>query len=659
MRLASFQITNFRSINDSGLIDSTQITAILGRNDSGKSNLLRALHSLNPAEGVAELSPIKDFPRHRRLDECTGDTPVVFTRWSLDESEQAELAAILPRAAGVRHVTASRGYAAARSAGFEGLGALSLDVSDTKAKVRKIVPAVKAVAEKVADEAAKAALEQEADVFDAAMIMSPDYIKWSAGAIKAAQALRKALAVAGAELSDKQDQMLAELEETALSIANDAPALERAQQWVIGKLPRFVYVDEYPALPGRQNIAEFLGREGWGQLTPEQQSFGRLCKAAGLDLRQLQALLEKNDQATRNQLVNRAGSVVTAEIRRLWKDRALKVRFNLDGQYLDTLVSDPNAAYEVEVNLEERSRGFQWFFSFYVAFFADTRGGQAEDAVLLLDEPGLHLHAHSQADLLAHLEKDFAGNQVIYTTHSPFMVPTHRLDAVRTASLDETAGTTVSNTAQGDERTLFPLKAALAFARMASEPVRQEAAKSVAATRESVKPAPAKQNASEGAKPAKSAKSAEAVKPEPVKPEPAKSVVAESAKPVEAAPVAVAAPAVLPAPAMPEPAKVAAPAKIEAVKTEVAKPVVVESVKPAEAAPVAVAAPVVPPAEVPAPVTAEPAKPVAGESIKSAEPVAETPVAVAAVPAEAPVMQRVEERTAVVSPQAEQPAEVA
>jgi recombinational DNA repair ATPase RecF len=52
MRLASFQITNFRSINDSGPIDSPQITAILGRNDSGKSNLLRALHSLNPAEGL-------------------------------------------------------------------------------------------------------------------------------------------------------------------------------------------------------------------------------------------------------------------------------------------------------------------------------------------------------------------------------------------------------------------------------------------------------------------------------------------------------------------------------------------------------------------------------------------------------------------------------
>jgi energy-coupling factor transporter ATP-binding protein EcfA2 len=473
MRLASFQITNFRSINDSGLIDSSRITAILGRNDSGKSNLLRALHSLNPAEGPVELSPIKDFPRHRRLEECTGDTPVVFTRWSLDDSEQAALAAIFPRAAGVRHVTARRGYAATRTGGLEGLAPLSLDVGDIKGKVRKIVPAVKAAAEKVAEEA-RAALEQEADTFDAAMIMSPDHVRWSAGAVQAMQALRKALAAAGAELSDKQDQMLAELEELALSIADDEPAHARARAWVLENLPRFVYVDEYPALPGRQNIAEYLGRQGWGQLTPAQQSFGKLCKVAGLDPQQLHDLLDRNDQPTRNQLANRAGAVVTAEIRRLWKDRPLKVRFNLDGPYLDTLVSDPDGAYDVEVNLDERSRGFQWFFSFYIAFFADTRGGRAEDAVMLLDEPGLHLHAHSQADLLAHFEQDF-GNQIIYTTHSPFMVPVHRPDAVRTASLGETAGTTVSNTAQGDERTLFPLKAALALSGTAVEPAKNVA----------------------------------------------------------------------------------------------------------------------------------------------------------------------------------------
>lgn len=479
MRLASFQITNYRSIHDSGSIDSSQITAILGRNDSGKSNLLRALHSLNPTDGLTALSPIKDFPRHRRLDECTDDTPVVHTRWDLDASEQLALAAILPRAAGVRQVTAGRGYGATRTTGFEGLGPLSIDVSDIKAKVRKIVPAVKAAAEKVADEL-KASLEQEADAFDAAMIPSPDFVKWSAGALLALQALRQALATAGAEIADKQAQMLTELEELARTIDNDQPALARARAWVLEKLPRFIYVEDYASLPGRQNIAEYLTRKGWGERTAGERNFEKLCQVAGLDPQQLQDLLAKNDLATRNQLVNRAGAVVTAEIRRLWKDRPLKIRFNLDGQHLETLVSDPNGAYEVEVNLDERSRGFQWFFSFYIAFFAGTRGVASGEVVLLLDEPGLHLHARSQADLLAHLENDF-GHQILYTTHSPFMVPAHRPDAVRAAHIDDVAGTTVRAATPEDARTLFPLDTLAALWGRTAAPVQPQPAPVAAA----------------------------------------------------------------------------------------------------------------------------------------------------------------------------------
>jgi hypothetical protein len=56
---------------------------LLGRHENGKSNVLRALHSLNPANGFKALSPIKDFPRHRKLSECTEQTPVVDTTWQL------------------------------------------------------------------------------------------------------------------------------------------------------------------------------------------------------------------------------------------------------------------------------------------------------------------------------------------------------------------------------------------------------------------------------------------------------------------------------------------------------------------------------------------------------------------------------------------------
>ena len=86
------------------------------------------------------------------------------------------------------------------------------------------------------------------------------------------------------------------------------------------------------------------------------------------------------------------------------------------------LISDPTQVFDVEVNLNERSRGLRWFFSFYVTFSADTKGGVAQNAILLLDEPGLFLHIESQKDLQLHFEKDFY-NQIIYTTHSPFMIP--------------------------------------------------------------------------------------------------------------------------------------------------------------------------------------------------------------------------------------------
>jgi len=83
---------------------------------------------------------------------------------------------------------------------------------------------------------------------------------------------------------------------------------------------------------------------------------------------------------------------------------------------LDQLrISDPTQVFDVEVNLDERSRGLRWFFSFYITFSADTNGGAAKNAILLLDEPGLFLHIESQKDLQSHFEQDF-DNQILYTT---------------------------------------------------------------------------------------------------------------------------------------------------------------------------------------------------------------------------------------------------
>jgi hypothetical protein len=66
-----------------------------------------------------------------------------------------------------------------------------------------------------------------------------------------------------------------------------------------------------------------------------------MCKVADLNPNQLETLHAAGDHETRNQLANRAGAIVTNELRRLWKDRQLKVRFSPDAHHLDTFISDP------------------------------------------------------------------------------------------------------------------------------------------------------------------------------------------------------------------------------------------------------------------------------------------------------------------------------
>lgn len=454
---------NFRSINDSGPVSVGKLTSLVGRNESGKSNLLLGLLTLNPPGGMKDLNKIKDFPRHRRLSECTDDTPVVSTEWELSDEEQAELAAKFPRAAGVTQVQIKRLYKAqARNVTLAGLKPLAFAAADVVSRLRKIKPILEAAAEKLLEEGQSAVAKAAIAKFGTDLAATGNPVDWAQASEPSLANLRRAMASVGVTLPDREDGLLGELEELAADIKADEPAYAAACSWIESRMPIFVYVAEYPELTGHQNISEFISKKASNQLTEVDRNYEKMCKVAGLDPQQLHDLFNAGDHEIRNQLANRAGAVVTGELRRLWKDRELKVRFSPDAQHLDTFVADPNSVYDVEVNLDERSRGLKWFFSFYITFSADTNGGSADNAVLLLDEPGLYLHALSQGDLLRHFASDFK-NQIIYTTHSPFMVPTENLDAIRTVNIDEDAGTTVTDTPTGDSRTLFPLQMALGF----------------------------------------------------------------------------------------------------------------------------------------------------------------------------------------------------
>jgi AAA15 family ATPase/GTPase len=78
----SVQVTNFRNIDDSGWIPIERVTAFVGRNESGKTALLKALHKFNPAT-PEPYKPQREFPRDRFTREFENGADCPFARWSL------------------------------------------------------------------------------------------------------------------------------------------------------------------------------------------------------------------------------------------------------------------------------------------------------------------------------------------------------------------------------------------------------------------------------------------------------------------------------------------------------------------------------------------------------------------------------------------------
>ena len=167
-----------------------------------------------------------------------------------------------------------------------------------------------------------------------------------------------------------------------------------------------------------------------------------------------------------------ASITITDEIFEYWQqNRQLKVEFDLsqadpnnpaEGKILHVRIE--NARHRVTVSFDERSKGFVWFFSF-LSYFSHLEETEKSDLVILLDEPGTALHAMAQKDFLRFMDERLAEQcQVIYTTHSPFMVDLNKLQRVRTVQDMDGRGTVVSHDAvENDSETVFPLQMAMGY----------------------------------------------------------------------------------------------------------------------------------------------------------------------------------------------------
>ena len=243
------------------------------------------------------------------------------------------------------------------------------------------------------------------------------------------------------------------------------------------RIPKFLYFDDYYLLPGKLNLAEFQQHIEASKQNPAILGVGdrtvlSLLRMAGIDVEELTAQTGYEDIKAKLESISNS---ITDKIFEYWKqNQELDVEFDIRPDPKDLApfnngnnlyIRIRNRRHRVSVPFSQRSKGFIWFFSFIVWFetIKDQLGTDA-DLILLLDEPGLSLHALAQADLLRYIDELSEDHQICYTTHSPFMVHSDRLDHVRTVEDKPTEGTKISDNVSGsDPKTIFPLQAALGY----------------------------------------------------------------------------------------------------------------------------------------------------------------------------------------------------
>lgn len=246
------------------------------------------------------------------------------------------------------------------------------------------------------------------------------------------------------------------------------------------KLPKFLYYDEYYSLPSRISI-EKLNSDSVDNSENEYKTAKALFELADINTEEI---LESESFENYIAELEATEAIISEELFKYWQtNKNLSITFQIDkvakkeNRTINTgnglqQVTDVNIIEHildirvknkgVSLPLKNRSKGFNWFFSFLV-WFKKIQEDQDSNYILLLDEPGLNLHASAQADLLHFLEDLSENYQIIYSTHSPFMIVSDKLQRVRTV-LETDKGSIISNSVQEkDPNTLFPLQAALGY----------------------------------------------------------------------------------------------------------------------------------------------------------------------------------------------------
>jgi hypothetical protein len=477
----------YRSVKDSGWFDVEPTkTLLIGPNEAGKTVLLRALEHLCPGPLVPPFEPLRDFPRSEYHKIQSGelhpkDVEVVEAEFMLEEDDREAVRAIAPNFDNCIY----RLSVALDNTHRHKL--LNAPVPSTVGSQMEALRRLAAHADRRVPSSAREEGRPPSPSAELNAILNP----WTNDRLIGAQeseTLRDWLDRCVTPYIDESNGgEMARLEEVRREVQK-AVAEGQALNELMGRLPIFVYFSTYTRVVPILHLEHLADTIDAGAIDEDDDyNFGNLClmNLLHFSARQLSNLGKTPEPPAgdrlafnryraaldeRDAILNAASLRLTRQIADVWRPvhgrsddgpAEYTVRISVDRQYLKVEIED---SLGVSIALDQRSGGFQWLISFFIVFFAQTAEGR-RDAILLLDEPGLNLHGLKQREFRSTLSRLAESNQLIFTTHSPFLVGPDELELVRVVEfLDKDTGTRVHTEVMAeDPASLLPLQEALGY----------------------------------------------------------------------------------------------------------------------------------------------------------------------------------------------------
>ena len=421
MRLRKFRVRAYRCIHDSGEITVGDLAAFVGRNESGKTTILQALTLLNKDERVSELDLCDEMSEELKeeihlaegeFELSSNETSIIKEKFpNLPEIKKLNLFRSNKKP-GVQYTFDNIKVSEKSDGGlnsWENFTKRILDFLDTIPNHLRIQINTKFFEEappknQVSFDTAFAEFNNQ---FHVIAMQDPKVIEeWE-------------------KIYSSSENQFSNL----LSGGSEKTALEN---FIASQLhPRFVYFSDYKKIYGNINLNEYI-REEKGERGESIEYIEEFDKAetvrnlfylAELDINELEEVKDSPSRCIK--LLNAASNRLTRKLNPAWKGDPIHVdlRYN-PGNIMSVVISDVHRDGTVTNTglLNRRAEGFKWTFSFIVNFAAETQRAELKEAILLLDEPARNLHPTQQMGI-SDLLKSLAGsNQVLYATHSPFMI---------------------------------------------------------------------------------------------------------------------------------------------------------------------------------------------------------------------------------------------